>query len=214
MSLKDLPIKRKLMAITLVTSGVGLLLTCAAFFAYEFLTFRQTTLRHLSTLGEVIAQNSTAALAFENRDDAKETLDSLKAEPHIVSAALYDQDGKLFSKYPANQPANSFPATPANDSFRFDHSYLTGFEPVVQGGNKRLGTLYLKADMGAIYERLRLYAAIAAAVIGVSFLVAYLLSRTLQKQISQPILSLADTEKRSLNAGIIPSGPRNRGGMN
>src|SRR6266853_1298003 len=100
MSLKDLPIKRKLMAITLVTSGVGLLLTCGAFSSYEFLAFRQTTVRHLSTLGEVIAQNSTAALAFENRDDAKETLDSLKAEPHVVAGALYDKDGKLFSEYP------------------------------------------------------------------------------------------------------------------
>jgi len=183
------------MAITLVTSGVGLLLTCAAFFAYEFLTFRQTTLRHLSTLGEVIAHNSTAALAFDNRDDAKETLDSLKAERHIVSAALYDKNGKLFSRYPADLPEHSFPAAPANDSFRFEHSYLAGFQPVVQGGNKRLGTLYLKADMAAIYERLRLYAVIAAAVIAISLLVAYLLSRTLQNQISQPILSLAETAK-------------------
>ncbi|HWW00726.1 MAG TPA: ATP-binding protein [Candidatus Acidoferrum sp.] len=195
MSLKDLPIKRKLMAITLITSGVVLLLTCSAFFAYEFFTFRQTTARHLSTLGGVIAQNSTAALAFENRDDARDILDSLKVEPHIVSAALYDKNGRLFAQYPAHLPAHSFPAAPANDGFRFEAAYLADFQPVVQGGNKRLGTLYLKADRGAIYERFRLYATIAAAVVVVSALVAYFLSQTLQKQISQPILSLAETAK-------------------
>ena len=45
MLLKDRPIRWKLMAMILLTSGVVLLLTCAAFFAYEFLTFRQATIR-------------------------------------------------------------------------------------------------------------------------------------------------------------------------
>ena len=51
MSFKDTPIKRKLTALFLLTSGAVLLLTCAAYFAYEYLTFRQTTLGQLSTLG-------------------------------------------------------------------------------------------------------------------------------------------------------------------
>src|SRR6266850_3322108 len=195
MPLKDLPIRQKLMVISLGTSGVVLLLTCAAFFTYEFLTFRQSTVRQLSILAEVIAANSTAALAFENRDDAKESLNSLKAERHVVSAALYDKDGKLFAKYPADRPTATFPAAPEKDGFRFGDAHLAGFEPVVQGANKRLGTLYLNSDMGAMYERFRLYGIIAALVIIVSFLVAYVLSRTLQRQISHPILSLAETAK-------------------
>src|SRR5436305_12491891 len=86
MLLKDRPIRWKLMAMILLTSGVVLLLTCAAFFAYEFLTFRQATVRELSTLGEIIAANSTAALAFDNQADAKESLSALKAQRHIVSS--------------------------------------------------------------------------------------------------------------------------------
>ena len=195
MPLKDLPIRQKLIAINLGTSSVVLLLTCTAFFTYEFLTFRQSTMRQLSILAEVIAANSTAALAFENRDDAKESLNSLKAERHVVSAALYDKDGKLFAKYPADRPTATFPAAPEKDGFRFGDAHLAGFEPVVQGANKRLGTLYLNSDMGAMYERFRLYGIIAALVIIVSFLVAYVLSRTLQRQISHPILSLAETAK-------------------
>ena len=45
MPLKDTPIQRKLMTILLLTSGTVLLLTCAAFFACEFLTFRRATVR-------------------------------------------------------------------------------------------------------------------------------------------------------------------------
>src|SRR6266851_2729866 len=194
MLLKDTPIRRKLMTIILLTSGVVVLLTCASFFAYEFLTFRQTTVRHLSTLGEIIAANSTAALAFENQQDANEILAALKAERHIVAASLYDKNGKLFSKYPADLPAEAFPAAPEKDGYRFERGHLAAFHPVAQA-NKHLGTLYLKSDMGAMYERFRLYGGIVVLVIAVSFLVAYLISRSLQKQISQPILALAETAR-------------------
>ena len=191
MRLRDLPIQQKLMRIILLTSGAVLLLTCSAYFAYEFFVFRQTSVRQLSILAKIIAANSTAALAFDSRDDANEILTALKAEPHIVAACLYDKEGKLFSQYPVNLPANAFPAAIESENYRFEHSHLVGFQPVVQGNN-RLGTLYLKSDMGAMYERFRLYGVIALLVIVVSFMLAYVLSKSLQRGISKPILALAE----------------------
>ena len=78
------------MAVILLTSGVVLLLACGTFLTYELLTFRQTMVRNLSTLAQVIAANSTAALAFDNHDDAKEVLSALAAERHIVRPAGLD----------------------------------------------------------------------------------------------------------------------------
>src|SRR5437879_13910045 len=118
---RDITIQRKLMTIILLISGAVLLLTCSAFFAYELLTFRQTTVRQLSTLGEVIATNSTAALAFQNQNDAQEILAAVKAERHIVAACLYDNEGKLFAKYPRDLPANAFPAAAERDGYRVHH---------------------------------------------------------------------------------------------
>ncbi len=195
MALRDKPIRQQLMAILLLTSGVVLVLTCAAFLAYEFVTFRQTTLKNLSTLGAIIAANSTASLAFQNEGDAREILSALRAEPHVVAAALYDKDGKLFARYPADLPVAAFPAAPDRDGYRFEHSHLVGFAPVAQASNPRLGTLYLQSDLTAVYGTLRLAGAIAALVMAVSLLVAYLLSATLQGTISRPILALAETAK-------------------
>ncbi len=194
MIFKDAPIRRKLMAVMLLTNAVVLLLTCTAFIAYEILTFRKATVKQLSVLGEIIAANSTAALAFDNPDDAKEILTALKAERHVVAASLYDENSLLFSRYPADLPATAFPAAPEGDGYRFANSHFDVFQPVAQG-EKRLGTLYLKSDMGAMDERFRLYAGIVMSVIAGSFLVAYLLSRALQRQISRPILALAKTAK-------------------
>jgi len=193
MALRDRPIKQRLMVILLLTSGVVLLLTSAAFVGYEYLTFRQATLKNLSTLADIIAANSTASVAFANEADATETLAALRAEQQIVAAALYDKDGRLLSRYPEGLPPDSLPRATGTDGYRFEESSLVGFRGVVQGGNRRLGTLYLKADMTAVYGRFRLYGAIAAGVMGVSLLVAYLLSSALQGTISHPILALAET---------------------
>jgi len=195
MALRDWPIKQKLTAILLLISFLVLLLTSAAFVTYEVAAFRQTTLKNLSTLGRVLAANSTASLAFANRADAKEILSALRAEPHVVAAALYDKDGRLFSSYPADLPGDSLPAAPGRDGYRFDHGYVIGLEPVAEVGSARLGTLYLKSDMKAVSRTLRLSAAIAAGVMGISLLAAYLLAAVLQRRISQPILALAETAR-------------------
>jgi PAS domain S-box-containing protein len=191
--LRNTPIRRKLMTILLLTSGIVLLVTCTAFLAYEFVTFRRSAVGQLSVLGRITASNSTAALAFANPDDAGEILGALRAEPHIIGAALYDRDGRLFAVYPDTLPPDSVPATVLEDGYRFEHGHLIGFAPVVEGENRRLGTLYLHANMDALWDRLKLYGTIAAMVIAVSLLVAYLLARKLQQQISLPILGLART---------------------
>lgn len=181
------------MVIMLLTTVAALLLARSVFFAYEYRTFRQALLRQLSTVGEVIAANSTAALAFDNPDDARETLAALKAEQHITVAVLYDKAGKLFAKYPADFPDASLPTKLGQTGYHFERLSLAGFQPVAQG-QRQLGTLYLELDTGDIMQEwLRNSIVIAVVVLGIATLVAYLISRSLQQQISQPILALTET---------------------
>src|SRR2546425_4440673 len=130
MKLKENTIQRKLVRIVLLISGVVLLSASTTILTYEFLTFRQTTIQQASTLGQIIAANSTAALAFDNPGDATEILSAVKAEQAIVGAGLYNKEGKLFSHYPPNVPKSDFPATPKEDGYRFVDSNLFGFQPV------------------------------------------------------------------------------------
>ena len=97
MLFRDAPIRRRLMTIILLTCGAVLLLTCVSFFAYEFYSFRQSTITNVSTIGSILASNSTAALTFADSDDAAEVLAALQAEPHVQAASLYDENGKLFA---------------------------------------------------------------------------------------------------------------------
>ncbi|MGH8286321.1 MAG: CHASE sensor domain-containing protein, partial [Steroidobacteraceae bacterium] len=197
MNQRPVPIRRTLITFVLVTSGIALLLTASGLFVSEWVTFRRATIQRLETLGEVIATNSTAALAFADAQGATETLKALKADPHVVAAALYDASGALFATYPEERSVDTLPSSEevkAEKGLRFAKGRLAGFLPVTEG-ERRMGTLFVQYDMGVMYERMRLYGLVAAFLIAFSCLVAYLVSRRLQLQISGPILSLAETAK-------------------
>src|SRR2546428_10782378 len=186
------PIKRKLMTVILLTSGAVLLLTCGTFLVYEALTFRQEMVANLSVVADVVAGNSTASLAFDQRADATEVLSALTADRHIVAAALYDKTGALFAKYPNTVSDDAFPAQPEGDGYHFERTHLVLHQPVVNA-NRRLGTLYVKSDLSAMYRQLMLYGSLVAVAIALAGLVALPLSNRLQREISRPVLALADT---------------------
>jgi PAS domain S-box-containing protein len=190
---RNQPITRKLLAVILLTSGAVLTLTCGTFFIYELVTFRQSMVRSLTTLAQAIAANSTASLAFQNADDARTVLSALAADPHVVAAALYDGNGMMFASYvnPASKES-PLPMRPGEDGYRFGWASLALHQPVVIE-NRRLGTLYLQSDLGAMYQRFTLYGLMVVGVVMTSALLAYVLAMRLQRQFTQPVLALADT---------------------
>jgi signal transduction histidine kinase/CheY-like chemotaxis protein len=196
MPLRNIPIRRKLMTANLLTSGTVLLLTCAAFIAYEVITLHKNMVQGYTTRAQIIAANSTASLAFENEADATDVLGALKTDPRITVACIYDNAGRIFAKYPAGAPTAGFPASIGQSGYRGGH--LEVFCPVVEG-DRTLGTVYLQSNLSDLSDRYRAYAWLAAMIIASSILVAYLLSRTLQKQISAPILTLAGTAQAISN---------------
>jgi signal transduction histidine kinase/ActR/RegA family two-component response regulator len=193
MATSSTPIRRTLIRLIFLSSGAVLAVTTTAFCTYEFLTFRQNSTQQLQILSQAIASNSTAALAFDNADDAAVVLAAFKADPHIVAAALYDARGKIFATYPQRLAAARFPSRPGT-GYTFGRTELVGFQPVAEG-SKPLGTLFVESDLGAMYARIRLYALIVFMVIGISLPLTYLISRRLQHQLLQPILALADTTR-------------------
>ena len=178
----------------MITCGVVLLLTCAASFTYEYFNYRNNSKRTLSTLGKIVAANSTAALAFDDKENAEEILGALVAKKNLVAACLYDINGKIFAVYPKNLSASGYPATIQQQGYVFNGDYIEGFEPVVEK-EKQLGTLFLRTDMKEGQGRFILYGIMGAIFILISFSLAYWLSGRLQKSIVSPILELAQTAK-------------------
>ncbi len=96
--LRNIPIKLKLMVITMVTCSTALVFACAMQVAYEVGVFKGSMVTDLSAQGKIIAGLSTAALSFDDAAAARELLGGLSHEPHIVGACIYRQ-GTLFATY-------------------------------------------------------------------------------------------------------------------
>lgn len=190
----DAPIQKQLMTVIVLTSAAVLILTWAIFISYELYNLRRAVVSQFSTLSAVTARNSTAALAFDNANDATETLMALSAEPRITVAALYDRAGLIFARYP-QAASDDLPSSTPPDGYRFEDRFLIGVEPVIEGAGHRLGTLYVQADMRFIRTQLLAYTGMAIVGLGGALLLAYFISKLLQGRISSPILALAETAR-------------------
>jgi signal transduction histidine kinase len=185
-------IKRKVMTVIMLASIAVLLVTVIAFVSSDLLVFRQSMVQNLTSQGRLIAENSAAALAFNDQEDALSALSSLRSEPNVTAAAIYDAKGKLFVKYPPDIPAAKLPAKPPNWAYRFENGSLDIFEPVIHAGAP-LGTIFLRSDLSQVFQRLELYGMMCLVIIIGSLLVALMLSNMLQRRISDPVIALAKT---------------------
>src|SRR5579883_1218622 len=191
--LQNLPIKRRLTLVILMTCSAVLLLACGALALYQWFDFRNAMLRDITVLSDVVANNARAALAFQDEAHAQELLQALRSEPEIVEAGLYLPSGVRFAEYTrAGKP--QMPVRLSANGYRYEHGYLELFRPVTLQG-KHIGTLHVRAEMSGVMQRIRVFGAIAALVLLGSCVVALLLSAPMQRPISQPILALAETAR-------------------
>ena len=184
---RDLPIRRKLLLIVLLASGGALVFATAGLVLIELLRSRAEMVADLNSLAHILADATTAALTFDDRAAAEETLEALEGRGALAAAALYDERGRLFARR-----GGAAPAAPGPDGHRFSLRALELAYPVVLD-RKRIGTVYLRNGLGAMYARLRTQALTVAGVLLGAAGVSLLLSSGLQRLIARPILDLAAT---------------------
>ncbi len=190
--LRDTPIKRKLTMIMMMVSGAALLVSGLAFIAYELVAFRDAAVTNLSTTAAMVADYSSAALAFNDPNTGEQGLKSLNENPDVVAAAIYDKSGRLFAEYRRKGvQVRCCPAVPDEAGHRFADKQLQLFR-VVRLGGERIGWVYLESNLERMQTHLQDYVIIVLlAMLGAS-LIAFLLARALQGSIAAPISHLAD----------------------
>ena len=213
--LRDLPLKRKLTLVILLTCSCVLLLACGVLATYQLFDFKQSLVHNTTVLADVLAQNTRAALAFQDNNAAQQTLLALESEPNVSAACLYNANGDPFATYARAGTKTILPGKPGSDGHRFEPSHLLLFRPLILN-HKRIGTIFLQADLQGVYDRLRLFGGIALLVLLGSFFVAFAISAPLQRPISRPILALAETARqiathKDYTVRVLPQGRNETG---
>ncbi len=192
---QNISIQRKQMLAIMLTCVAALLLACAGFVAYEVFSYRQELVSSLTSLSQMIGNNSTGALDFNDPKVAEDLLSSLRAQPDIVSACIYTKDGTPFARYLRSDVPKGFTVPkPEANGHRFANGRLVLFQEIRENG-EAIGSIYLESDLGRLTARLREYALIVVVILFASMLAAFLSSSRLQRWLSEPILHLARTAR-------------------
>lgn len=193
--LRRLPVRRKLILLTLLTSSVALLLSATVFTIYQLTALRTELVRDVSTLARVVADQSVHPLQGRDRSSLDSTLQAIADQGDIISAAVYTAKGQSVAGY-GEQPIG-FRIQEGSEAVgaRFDFPYLAFFEPVRANG-QTIGTVLLTSNVQGVYQRLVRDGLIGASMMLASFFVALLLTRRVQGEISTPIQTLAEGARR------------------
>jgi signal transduction histidine kinase/DNA-binding response OmpR family regulator len=191
-------IAQKLTWMNMLVSGAALLLACAAFMAYDMVTFRENMVRNLSTQAQMIGSNTVSAMLFNDSQSAENTLSAFQAAHNIVSAGIYTPEGRLFASYSRdrNSVSPDLPSIPLGQTefHQFKNHEIVLVRSIVFEG-KKTGTVYIRSDVEELYRRLRRYAGIAALVLSACLIAAGLISSIFRKAVADPIVNLAEVAK-------------------
>jgi signal transduction histidine kinase len=192
-------VQQKLLRVVLLSTFAALLVAITAMVAYDLHVYHRSWIADISTQAELLARTTAPALTFDDARVAKENLALLRGRPKILAGAIYNARGKVFASYAAN-PGRPLPELPGADGAAIQGNELAVFKRVVDG-NEILGTVYLRAEY-ELYDRLLGYLGIAAVVALGALLVAYFLSRQLQRAVTGPLAAIAGvaqevTDKRN-----------------
>jgi hypothetical protein len=186
MRFRDLPLRRKLLLLTLTSSAVALVLASSGFSpgtscAHARRSVRTPTHRPASSPTTAARRSRSATI-----ETAGETLAILRLRPRVVMSCLYDSGQRLFATY-YRDPGSACPAQPPITT-AFTWSTLEVAQPVLAGPD-RIGSLYIRRELTDVGDRLRVGMATVAGLLAVSFIAAFLIAARIQRSIAAPLSS-------------------------
>ncbi len=195
----------------MLTTALALLLVCIAFTLFEVSRFHGELTERVVTLADVLANNCAPAIESGHPSAAAGVLASVRAEPNIASATVYDGVGRVFATYQRTRfdPALAVPPV-QGESVRFEGGLLHVSRPIWQKG-AAVGTIYLISDLTELPARLRWYLGMSTLVFLLALGAAFGLSSRLQRLISNPILQLAHVaqtiaREKNYSLRVTPTG--------
>ena len=188
---RNWPIRRKLIANSLITSSIALLLAGVLLIIFELRQTRLDVASELTSVAEMLGTNSTAPLIFNDQQAAERTVSALGAMRRIAVAGVAKADGKWFASYARSDVHNvRLPAQIGPDGYRFEGADMVLFRTLVADGEK-IGTVYLRSDMGEVLSKIQRYTLLLSVVLLVSALVSLVVGSILQRSIYGPVSHLA-----------------------
>ncbi|MBF0191299.1 MAG: response regulator [Magnetococcales bacterium] len=193
---KDLSIRKKLMLIMTLLTGVTLLLVTLVFSLVEYFQERESLAKSLDTQTAIIAFNSRAALTFNDPETARQVLSALEANANVQSATLFTPNGHPFATFIRTEHVHKesgflSPGNAPEPSLRYDNGDLVLRQPILLEG-ELIGSILIHAHLDDLQTEMMMRSLLSLAILVLTLSFTFFMALRIQKLITLPIESLRE----------------------
>ena len=198
--LNRLPVRQKIVSIILGITIISVISGLAIEICFNILNSRKELIRNVSNNAKLISDYSVPALLFDDKNEAKNTLEKLSDIPSVKYGAIYNDGGKILVRYNKSGFTDTIglyrPGTAVTNSRKLIHITET-----ITSKGENIGKVYLVASTDIIREQAINHIRIVLLIFIIIVIIAVSLSLILERIISQPILNLMNNTRRIQTSG-------------
>lgn len=197
--INNFSIKHKLIALSMITSTIATIITCGVFIIFNIAAERSDLVDEIRLVAKIFSEELSEYVAEKDKKQITKSLETLKNRAALIQTCVYinpDQAEfvQLINDKNRGRPCNELPPAKGKYEFRSDEvakEHLVVSYYIIRNDHK-IGHFTMVANLDRIEDRFRrgIYTSFLLFIIILS--ISYLISRFLQKNISKPILHLAD----------------------
>ena len=183
---ESLPVHQKLVAMALVVTTGALVAATSGLIALDAWRYRVEATNDVVSLAGIIAENSAAAVAFEDLEAAYETLETIRVRPTITRACIYRWDDNLLAGYnrESTRPCEATMPQPNN------RRRVATQSPIMRN-DRQLGTVFVERELSDLGSRIIVTAGAGLLMLLISASFAYAVAHRMHRTVSEPIAQLA-----------------------
>ncbi len=194
-------IRSKLILIIMLISAISLFFSIGALIVTDARYIKTTINKRLTIQASIIAENSIAALAFQDKEAVQQILNSLSVDANIAEAIIISTTKQQRFAIYRRAENNDRKGTLVDLLLRYYNKPNTLITQPINLKNEQIGKITIAYDhrelVSQLIRRLSLFGWIFLATL----FIAYLLARKLQASISKPITHLANITRRVTEDG-------------
>jgi diguanylate cyclase (GGDEF)-like protein len=179
-------LSQRLSRALVASSGIALLLAGLIFDGYVYFSQRAALVDDMRVQARIIAENTSAAIIFDDTRAAVQTLAGLQASPPVLRAELLDAKGRLVASYSAPDSPPLPPEARVHLPPSQPHGFVEGhllLHQAVREGRRDVGDLHLVVDLAPLYRRVLMHVGITILASAAAFALAYAMVLRIRRDI-------------------------------
>lgn len=195
----NLSIKQKLIFLSMSTSTIATIISCAGFLIFNKISERSDLVDEMRLVSRIFAEELSESIVKGDKETVTKSLKLLKNRESLIQTCIYVNDKEeafveFIRDVMRGKPCSAIEKVKGRYEFRSDKtagehlivaSYITHI-------NQKVGYVVMVSNLDRAFERMNRGIMNSGILFIFILLSSYFISRFLQKTISQPILHLAD----------------------